>query len=53
MDADVCFQTKAAVYITNMTEPAQQYAKSKYAGRKPTNYKSGNVDVTSYNPLFM
>ncbi|KJX98909.1 FAD-binding domain-containing protein [Zymoseptoria brevis] len=44
---------KAAAYLTAATEPAQQYAKSKYAGVKPTNYKSGDLDTISYNPIFM
>ncbi|KAI7347927.1 hypothetical protein KC343_g12959 [Hortaea werneckii] len=43
----------AADYITNMTQPAQDYAKSTYAGVPPTNYQSGDVDFTNYNPVFM
>lgn len=43
----------AAEYITNLTEPAQNHSKSLYAGVEPTNYESGNVSFTNYNPVFL
>lgn len=44
---------RAAAVITNITEPVQQYGRSKYRGVRPTNYRSGDVDFTNWNPLFM
>lgn len=43
---------KAAAAITNLTEPVQQYARSKYGNVQPTNYQSGSLE-NGYRPLFM
>ena len=36
-----------------MTKLVLEYSRTKYAGVKPTHWKSGDVDVTNYNPLFL
>lgn len=43
----------AATFISAITEPVQQYAREKYSGTKPTNWKQGNTGQTNFNPLFM
>ncbi|KAF7190653.1 putative FAD-linked oxidoreductase [Pseudocercospora fuligena] len=44
---------KAAAAITAQTQPVQDYRKQKYAGVKPTNYQSGNLEFAASRPLFM
>ncbi|UJO21579.1 uncharacterized protein CLAFUR5_09318 [Fulvia fulva] len=43
----------AADSITQMTQPAQDYARSKYGNSPPTNYQSGDLSFTNFNPMFM
>lgn len=43
---------KAAATITNLTQAAQDYGRSKYANVRPTNYQSGDLGW-GYRPLFM
>ncbi|CAK3906897.1 FAD-binding domain-containing [Lecanosticta acicola] len=43
----------AAAFMTNITQPVQDYARRKYATAKPTHYVSGETAVTNFNPLFM
>ncbi|RMZ81649.1 hypothetical protein DV737_g2424, partial [Chaetothyriales sp. CBS 132003] len=40
-------------FVMGLTEPVLAYAHTKYAGVPPTNYRSGDVETTSYNPVFM
>lgn len=58
MEYDVSWLSPAtdkavAAYITNITQPAQDYAKSKYSNSKPTHYQSGDTSFTNFNPMFM
>ena len=43
----------AAGFITEITEPAQEYALRKYSDSKPTNWKGGETSQTNFNPLFV
>lgn len=43
----------AASFLTEITQPAQDYATGKYSETKPTNWKSGDTSRTNFNPLFM
>jgi hypothetical protein len=43
----------AAAALTNITQPLQDYGRSKYKGAQPTHYESGDVDFTNWNPLFL
>ncbi|KXT17802.1 hypothetical protein AC579_5322 [Pseudocercospora musae] len=44
---------KAAAAITAQTQPVQDYRKQKYAGVRPTNYQSGDLEFAASRPLFM
>ena len=43
----------AASFITEITEPAQKYAREKYGDTKLTNWRSGETSRTNFNPLFL
>ncbi|KAF2174162.1 hypothetical protein M409DRAFT_16430 [Zasmidium cellare ATCC 36951] len=43
----------AAADLTNITQPAQNYARQKYGNSRPTHWSSGYVGTTNFNPLFM
>ncbi|RMD39443.1 hypothetical protein DV735_g5688, partial [Chaetothyriales sp. CBS 134920] len=43
----------ALEFLTNLPEPTLEYAHSTYGGIPPTNYISGDVETTSYNPIFL
>lgn len=43
----------AAGFLTEITQPAQDYVVRKYSDTKPTNWKSGDIERTNFNPLFM
>lgn len=40
-------------FIKTVVDKIQAYEARVYAGVKPTNYKSGDVDFISHNPIFM
>lgn len=44
---------EAAADLTNITQPAQQYAQQKYSNSKPTHWTGGDVSTTNFNPMFM
>lgn len=39
---------KCPTFQANVANQLNQYSKSKYGGKKPTNYRSGNVDFISW-----
>lgn len=43
----------AAAVLTNLTEPAQVYAKGMYPNVAPTHYVEGDLETVGYRPLFM
>ena len=43
----------AADYITRLVDTGASNARKMFAGIKPTNYKSGDLEEASYRPLFM
>lgn len=43
----------AAAVLTNLTEPAQVYARGMYPNVAPTHYVEGDLDTVGYRPLFM
>jgi len=43
----------AHAMAVNITTTIDEYAKTTYAGIPNTNYRSGDVEVEEYNPIFM
>ena len=39
-------------YIETMVNSIKSYQQSTYGGMTPTNYKSGDISWSSYNPIF-
>ena len=46
-------QDRCPQYSKEISTALLAYQKQKYAGVAPTNYKSGDMSFTNYNPLFM
>lgn len=45
--------TLAAQYAVDVTQPVADYQRAKYSSTAPTNYESGNLSFTNFNPVFM
>jgi hypothetical protein len=45
--------TLPAKYTEEVTQPVADYQRAKYSNTAPTNYKSGNLSFTNFNPIFM
>jgi hypothetical protein len=43
----------AAQYLQEVTQPVADYQRAKYSNTAPSNYKSGNLSFTNFNPVFM